>query len=112
MERRKYGRRYMGREVKVRTVMNNNTIERTGNNYKGQADKPSEKAVRRIVGEALAIMYGLHCWRLGRPLRYCPECDCWWPRLLALGFVQHDHVFDARAGEFVESNGGCDASKP
>jgi hypothetical protein len=70
-----------------------------------------KKLFRRIVGEGLAIMYGLHCWRLGRPLRYCPECDCWWPRLLALGAVRHDHVYDSQAGVFVENEEGFHVSK-
>ena len=70
-----------------------------------------KKLLRRIAGEGLAVMYGIDCWRKGRPLRYCPECDCWWPRLLALGGVAHDHVYDADAGEFVEDNGGCHVSK-
>jgi hypothetical protein len=31
----------------------------------------------RIVGEALAVLWGIVCWLEARPIRYCEACDEW-----------------------------------
>ena len=34
----------------------------------------------RLVGEALAVLWGIECWLTNRPIRRCPVCDEWQPR--------------------------------
>jgi hypothetical protein len=34
----------------------------------------------RIVGEAVAVLWGIECWWKDRPIRRCPVCDEWHPR--------------------------------
>jgi len=60
-----------------------------------------KKLLMRIAGEGLAFMYGIDCWRRGRPLRYCPLCDCWWPRLYVLAGDRHYH-FDCEEAKPVK----------
>jgi hypothetical protein len=34
----------------------------------------------RIVGEVLAVLWGIECWFADRPIRRCPVCNEWQPR--------------------------------
>jgi hypothetical protein len=34
----------------------------------------------RLVGETVAVLWGIECWLTNRPIRRCPVCDEWQPR--------------------------------
>jgi hypothetical protein len=46
----------------------------------------------RIVGEALAVLWGIECWLTDRPIRRCPVCNEWQPR-------EHTHPGPRDPGE-------------